>query len=250
MKKLLVGFLALSAHFVFAAYNDYHFEGIDPAWENMERIDIIKQFLPEDTMVFEAGAFDGNEAIAFAKLWPKGTIISFEANPTRFAAYQEKIAQYPNVRSFNLAVNTYNGVAPFYLCWGTGGTNPDFEGASSLLPASEGMKIHYMGPVINVPCVVLDDWCSDHDITHLDFMWLDLEGIELPLLQSSPNIFKTVKLIYTETNFQFFRQGMTQFADLHSFLTSRGFTIIAHWYREGLQGDAIYIRKELLQAHH
>lgn len=160
--------------------------------------------------------------------------------------YQQNAAGFPNMQGYNLAVSTYNGVAEFYLCWGSTGAEPAFEGASSLLPASESRKIDYQGPIIQIPCVIFDDWCDQNHIHSVDFMWLDLEGFELQFLKSSPQILKTTKVIYTETNFFGFRIGTTQYADLKSFLTSEGFELIAHWYHEGLQGDAIFVRRELL----
>ncbi len=249
MKKTLCCLLVFAAHHVFAVFNEPHFEGINSEWTQAvtvkKRLEIINQFLPDNPMVFEVGAFDGCESVTLAKLWPNGTIISFEANPSQFVKYQEKAIDFTNMHGYNLAVNTYNGTAEFYLCWGTNGTDPIYEGASSLLPSAESMKIHYMGPKITVPCVVLDDWCLSHQIDSFDFMWLDLEGFELPFLKSSPNILNTVKVIYTETNFYRFREGMTQYSDLKSFLESQGFTMIAHWYSEGLQGDAVFVRNEL-----
>lgn len=236
----------LSFSCAFAAYNDPRYEGIRPEWRDAdreERLSIIASLLPENPEVFEVGAYDGKDSVRLASKWPDGHVISFEANPHRFVEYEEKASHYPNMQGYNLAVNTYNGTADFYLCWGTGGTDPQFEGASSLLPASEAMKQHYMGPIITVPCVVLDDWCKEQHIDHFDFLWLDLEGFELPFLKSSPQILNTVKVIYTETNFFAFRNGMTQFASLKKFLESQGFRPIAHWYREGVQGDALFIRK-------
>jgi 2-O-methyltransferase len=251
LKKLICALLIFAISHVFAAFNDPHYEGINSSWANSDtsdkRLEIIRQFLPDSPMVFEVGAFDGGESVKFAKLWPNGTIVSFEANPKRFAQYQEKAINFSNMHGYNLAVNTYNGTAEFFLCWGTNGTDPIFEGASSLLPASESMKIHYMGPTITVPCVVLDDWCEKNHINAFDFIWLDLEGFELQFLKSSPRILSTIKVIYTETNFYEFRQGMSQYANLKYFLQSQGFEIVAHWFRESLQGDAIFVRRELLR---
>lgn len=250
MRTLVHALLILATNSIFAAFNDRYYEGISPKWAHSEtteqRLEIIQQFLPRNPRVFEVGAFDGKESVKFAKLWPNGVIISFEANPQRFAQYKEKARHFPNMHGYNLAVNSYNGTADFFLCWGTNGTDPIFEGASSLLPASKSMEIHYMGPKIQVPCVILDDWCAENQISAFDFMWLDIEGFELQFLESSPHILSTTKVIYTETNFYEFRQEMSQYKDLRFFLESQGFKLIAHWYREGLQGDAIFVRSELL----
>lgn len=250
MRNFICSIIALMNCTLFAAYNEFHYQGIYPLWEKAnavsERLEIINFFLPGNPTVFEAGAFDGHESVQFAKFWPNGRIISFEPNPSRFMNYQQNAAGIPNMQGYNLAVGTYNGVAEFYLCWGSSGLEPVFEGASSLLRPSESRKIDYQGPIIQVPCVIFDDWCAKNNVPSVDFMWLDLEGFELQFLKSSPQILKTTKVIYTETNFFGFRIGTTQYDELKAFLNAQGFEEIAHWYWEGLQGDAIFVRKELL----
>lgn len=253
--KLFSTYLALSIFStasIFSAYNDRLYEGINPNWIEIDanlqgRLNLINQFLPENPTVFEVGAKDGDDSVKLAKMWPTGTIISFEANPNQFQFYKEKAINFPNMLGYNLAVNTYNGFATFHLCWGTGGTDPVFEGASSLLAPSEAMAIHYMGPDITVPCVVFDDWCIENNVNSVDFIWLDLEGFESQFLNSSPHILSSVKVIYTETNFFKFREGTTQFLDLKKLLAQFGFEMIAHWYNEGLQGDAIFVKSSELR---
>jgi uncharacterized protein YfaT (DUF1175 family) len=107
------------------------------------------------------------------------------------------------------------------------------------------MRQHYQGPLIEVDCVILDDWCQANAVSGFDFMWLDLEGYELQALSKSLVILSTVNAIYVETNFQNFRVGMTQFVDLRKFLEGNGFKLLSHWYHDGLQGNAIFIKKEL-----
>lgn len=209
--------------------------------------DLIAKFLPDNPMVFEAGGHYGYDTVRFAKKWPQGIIISFEPNPHAFTKLLEATKNLDNVCARNLAVNNYNGIAVLNVCYGTNGDNPIFEGASSLLEPSEWMQIHYQGPKFEVPCVVLDDWCQENDIDHIDFMWLDLEGLELQVLKSSPKILTKVKVIYTETNFLEFRKGMTQYKDLKDFLESSGFQMLSHWYAEGFQGNAIFVKKELFR---
>ncbi len=208
-------------------------------------LEIIDKVIPENPMIFEAGGHYGVDTIKFAKKWPHSTIISFEPNPHAFEKHLETTRDFSNIHGFHLAVNNYNGTAILNVCYGTTGDDPIFEGASSLLEASEGMKIHYQGPKVEVPCVVLDDWCRENGVENIDFMWLDLEGLELQILKCSPKILKTVKVIYTETNFYKFRKGTTKYKDLRAFLQKSGFKVLAHWYNENLQGNAIFVRQEL-----
>lgn len=238
----------LPCNLLFSYFNERLYEGINAAWKNHEtveeRLQIVAQFLPENPIVFEVGAKDGEESVKFAKMWPRGTILSFEANKNQFVKYLTKSEYFSNMQGYNLAVNTYNGFATFHLCWGSNGDDPIFEGASSLLEPFGPYINDYKGPKITVPCVIFQDWCRNHAVQAIDFIWLDIEGFELQLLKSSPEIFKTVKVIYTETNFAKFRDGTTQFVDLKNYLESVGYQLVAHWYNEGLQGDAIFIRKE------
>lgn len=229
-------------------FNTYGYEGVRE-FEHYAggRLGLVAKFLPENPNVFEAGAHYGEDSVVLAKTWPKGTVLSFEPNPHAFKMFLDRTKDVSNIQGYELAVGNYNGTATLYVCYGTNGNEPQyFDGASSLLVPSEGQKIHYQGPEVEVPCVILDDWCNDHGIDRLDFMWIDLEGMELQLLSASPEILKTVKVIYTETNFYGFREGTTQYADLKAFLEQQGFTVIAHWFTHGLQGDAVFVRNELL----
>jgi 2-O-methyltransferase len=227
-------------------YLERRYEGLNALWKAAEDVEsrllIVGEFIPENPTIFEAGAYDGNESVKMAQHWPQGRIIAFEPNPNIFARFQEKTFGFENIVGYPLAVNTYDGGAKFYLCRGSSGTETIYEGASSLLKFVKHREADCEGPVINVSCVVLDHWCEENEVEAIDFMWLDLEGFEMQFLKSSPKILDTVKVIYTETNHQKLREGMTQFKELNSFLETKGFRVIAHWFNEGYQGDAIFVR--------
>ena len=212
-------------------------------YENENKLDVIDKYMPENPIIFEAGGHYGEDSKVLARRWRNANVITFEPNPNAFEKLCSATINIPTIFSYNLAVNNYNGIAILNVCYGSTGDDPVFEGASSILPAAECMEIHYQGPKVEVPCVILDDWCLSNNVDHIDFMWLDLEGLELQVLESSPKILETVKIIYTETNFFEFRKGTTQYGQLEKFLLKNGFTMVAHWYNKGLQGDALFIRK-------
>jgi len=222
----------------------FQFEGLFEQLYRAGRYNLIEKLIAPDDVILEAGGFDGGDTIHLAKIVPHGKIISFEPNPTRFEELVEKTKGIWNVETYPLALGERNEMIPFYLCHGTT-NNPAFDGASSILPASKVMKKNYEGPTINVPCVILDDWCRNHAISKIDFMWLDLEGYELQMLKSSPRILSTVKAIYVETNFFEFRKGMTMYPALRSFLEKKGFRMLSHGYYKGFQGNAIFVRNDL-----
>lgn len=210
---------------------------------NQKRLDLISFFLPEDPVIIQGGGHYGSETVSFARTWAHGKIISFEPNPHAFEILSSKTSNYTNIQVHNIALNDHSGIAPFYLCYGSTGKDKVFEHASSLLEPSKNMKVHYQGPVINVDCVLLDQWCLENKVDHIDLLKLDIQGAELQVLRSSPEILKNVKCISVHTNIFPFRVGTTQYHDLKNFLENSGFQLLTHWYREGLEGDAIFVNK-------
>ena len=201
-------------------------------------------FSSENPVIIQAGGHYGSETVSFAQHWPKGKIIAFEPNPHAFAILSSTTSSSNNVQIYNTALNDYSGKAPFYLCYGSSGEDPAFEHASSLLKPSACMEVHYQGPVINVECVLLDQWCYENQVDHVDFLCLNLQGAELQVLRSSPEVLKSVRCIAVHTNLFPFRTGTTQYVDLKNCLEESGFQFLTHWYREGLDGDAIFVKKD------
>lgn len=220
------------------------YEG-DPQYSSKSLYGLIKTFLDDRPIVLEAGAHEGENTSSFAELWPEGQILAFEPNPRALSLVREVCKDYSNVRPFQLALDLEEGIKNFYLCQGPA-KQTEVEGASSLLPSSEYMQYHYQGDVIPVQCVVVDQWCQSNQIPKIDFMWLDLEGKELDVLKGAKNILKTTRVIYTETNFQEFRTNGAQYHELRRFLEEQGFEMIAHWYLDQWQGNALFVKRELL----
>lgn len=216
---------------------------IDIAW--------LPQFLPYNPIIVEAGAFLGNETHRQAKQWPKGRIFALEPNPQAFEQLQKKMQEgsVANVELHNLALNTYNGIAFLNVCLGMKGDDPAFGYASSLLPLMKEMEVYCKGPQVIVPCTVLDDWCEENQIDHIDLLRLELEGLELHVLQSSPHILQNTKVIYVKTLMHPHRIGMTQYAELKSFLEKANFVLLSHWYQPGIMGHAIFLSRELFDAY-
>jgi len=208
---------------------------------------IFEKYLTKTPVIFEAGGFDGSDTVRFASEFPDGLIITFEPNPDSFEKLKNRVQGFDNVWANQLAVNNVNGEVLFYVCHGTYGKDPSFAGASSVLKPTKNMEIHYMGPRIKVLCVKLDDWCAENRVDYIDFMWLDLEGLELRVLKGALEILKSVKIIYTETNMFMFRKGTVQYHELKSFLIKHGFKEVVHWFTPGLQGNAIFVREEIFE---
>ncbi len=217
---------------------------------NYSKIDLswIVQFLPYNPVIIEAGAYCGEQTVYAAKVWPHSRlIVAFEPNPRAFAELQKNIdkAKVSQVRAYNLAIQSYEGTTDLYLCRGPHGKDRLREHESSVLPPING----WPEPRIEVPCTVLDDWCQQNQIDQVDILRLELEGLELEVLKSSPRILKNTKIIIVPSFFRPYRERTVNYFELKAFLTQAHFVPLAHWYERDERGLAVYISQELFDAY-
>lgn len=221
------------------------FEGSFSAWKEKKH-ELLSLFLPKRPTILEAGGHHGEETKRLLDLWPEGQVFVFEPNPFAFQELVRNLGSYANVQAYNKALFSIDGKRPFYLCYGTNGNDPVFDRASSLLKPSFEMEIHYQGPIVHVDCISLKSFSQRYPALLIDYMCLNLQGVELAVLESFPEILNQLSCISIHTNLYPFRIGMTQYNKLNEFLEKNGFQMLAHWFLDGLDGEAIYIKKELL----
>lgn len=203
-----------------------------------KELEIVAKFLPENPMILEAGAHYGEDTVKLSKKWPKGKIFAFEPNPKAFERLREEVKNQTNVTIFPFGLFSKTAEIGFWV-------NPGDEGASSILEDNRLPEFteYYKGAYqIPIFCMNLDEWAKKEGITHIDYMWLDLEGVEGQVLSSAPNILKTVQVISTEVNFRRFRKEMTLFSELELFLKSQGFILYKLMGTPGWQATAIFRR--------
>lgn len=220
-----------------------------------EAIFYAAPFLPENPVIVEAGTAGGADTKMFKELWPNSVIYGFEAHPDSYEGTINNLAEFSNVYIYPLALSDTNGTTTFYLSQENGGassllkdnfsniTYPDYFDIEE--PPEEG---HYQDLPITVQTVTLDSFLAKKGIKKIDFVWLDTEGAELMILSGATNYLKEASALSVEVNFQEFRKGMTQFADLNKFLTDQDFELKYIWspHFDKWQGVALYVKKSRL----
>jgi FkbM family methyltransferase len=242
----------------------------------------IKQFLPINPRIIDAGAHIGVDTIEMSRIWEKGRIYAFEPVPTLFSelvkntTYIRRIQYFQilsenlhnflikknkyflrivlsslkgifikrsylrNIECINLALAERSGSTEMFISSGVS------DGSSSLLKPTGHLIEHpdtYFNDTISVNTTTIDTWADSRHITFIDMLWLDLQGYELSVLKSSPNILKMVKVIHTEVSVRQQYEGAPLYAELREWLEIQGFSVImeaipASW--DG--GNVLFIR--------
>jgi FkbM family methyltransferase len=225
----VIAVLLLTIVNVQAENPQFKFEGIlGNRSENINNMNgHARAFLPYNPVIVEIGAYTGTGTLDLAASYPYGTIFAFEPDPKAYAQLAQNMQSLKNVFTINLAVNTINGSA--ILCG---------NGVRASL-----LNLENTASGIDVPCVVLDEWCKYNGVNHIDFLRLDVGGLEWQIFQSSPNILKTVNVLLMKTHLSPSRKSIVSFPLLKSLLENQGFKLLSHWYEEGKEGEAIFVRK-------
>lgn len=210
-------------------------------------LDHIKTYLSNSPIIIEAGAFNGTDTIRLAKQWPAGTIHAFEPVPTLYETLVKNTAAYPHIHCYPLALSDSNGTAQLYVA-----EKQDKPGkpsqASSLLSPKERLR---HSPItfpstIQVPTITLDTWAEQYHVDHIDFAWLDIQGKEVAVLQASPRMVRTLKIIYLEVSFIESYAGQPLYQDVQQWLLSQGFEEIGRDFTNTTDwffGNSLWIRK-------
>lgn len=203
-------------------------------------IEYFKQFLPENPVIFEAGAHKGKDTVKLSKIWPEGKIYAFEPVPELYQKLRENTKKLKNVHTYMIALGEISGTNRLYISSGTS------DGSSSLLSPKEHLNVYptvKFDKLLQVKTITLDEWAKTNNINNIDFMWLDLQGMELKVLKSGLTLLKTVKVIYTEAMIVEQYEGQNLYPDIKEWLQDQGFYIEIEKFFRG-SGNILFVRKD------
>ncbi|GAB4455112.1 MAG: hypothetical protein OHK0036_18790 [Bacteroidia bacterium] len=200
--------------------------------------EIIKQFLPENPIVLEAGAHIGRDTVKMARLWPQAQIHAFEPAPSLFEQLNQNTAEFSNIHCYSYALSDHNGNALFYESHG-------INAISSLHKPNDYFKDKATFIPITVQTITIDSWAAQYQVPHIDFMWLDLQGHELIALQGALQILKTTRVILTEINLVQRYENAIVYHELRQWLADHNFELRQEALHKKDWGNALFIAKNL-----
>lgn len=206
----------------------------------------IAPYLPCNPLIVEAGAFTGKDSLFLHAFWPEATLHVFEPVTEIFELLCETVRPHPNIHTHPYALGAHTGNAPMHIS-----AHPDKPGrpypAASLLAPKERLswsKVTYPS-TRQVATITLDDWAVQQAIDRIDFLWLDVQGYALPILQASLRILATVRVIYVEVEFIEAYEHQKTYLDVKAWLEQHGFSMIGQDFDDMQQwffGNALFIR--------
>jgi 2-O-methyltransferase len=201
----------------------------------------LKQILPDDAVILEAGVCDGRDTLEFANEFPRGTIYGFECEPNFYKEATLKVGSRNNVKLFPLALSDKDGLVSYHVSI----LNNSITGSGSILPPKLHTEIHpdiKFPTVITVEATTIQNWAIKNNVQRIDFMWLDLQGAELKALHGAGEILDSVSAIFTEVSLIETYDGVPLYGELKRFLSTRGFRVEREFLPYKDMGNVFFVR--------
>lgn len=178
--------------------------------------------------ILEAGSSDGVDTVRLAMQFPAHQIYAIEPIVEQFEVTKAKTSNLENVKNFNFALSTNTGLAEMYV--GKSGKGIEGMGSSSLLEPTrhtdEFPEITFNSKQ-PVNAVTLEDFCALHDVSFVDLLWLDVQGLELKLIKRSEDFLKKrVNLIHMEVSRVELYRGSALYSEVMSYMNKIGFAAL------------------------
>lgn len=139
-------------------------------------IELCKEYISGASIVLDIGANIGLHSIYFSGLAKDGCILSFEPSLTTFSILVSNVADISNIVPINLAVCDEGKIADFY--------HTSDNAYSSLMDTKRKEVVS----VIKVPCMSVDDVVSGLHLNRVDFVKIDVEGLEHEVLNGMSEV--------------------------------------------------------------
>lgn len=204
-----------------------------------------RHYIPALGTIIDAGANQGQFAIAANYFYPSAQIHSFEPLPDVFPILQHNTRKLSGITTYNIALGNANGKLEFY--------SNAYSHASSALKVSAIQKSLLpktaASRTIETPVQRLDDLDLEFQLNSPALLKMDVQGFEKEVLKGARNILPHIDYLLFESSFVQLYDGEPLFDEMHSFVKELGFELIApvgflqSEKLQILQMDLLYKRK-------
>jgi FkbM family methyltransferase len=207
--------------------------------------EVCAEYLPVNPIIIEAGAYDGSNTRDFCRFWPDCQVYAFEPVPSAYERLVEVAKEFPlQIHPQPMALSGETGTAEMHVS--VTGISGGEQSSSLLPPGATREEFPFVGfreETITVQVTRLDDWSLAHGVSRIDFLWLDLQGMELAALECCGVVLSGVSVIHCEVQNVPLYQGATLYPDIAEWLQRRGFRVAREAiFRRG--GNVLFVRRK------
>lgn len=188
----------------------------------MNKDDIKKLINCPAPIIFEIGCADGGDTEDFVRTFSDSNfrMYCFEPEPTNIEIFKSRNFN-DNVKLFEGAVGDYSGYIEFNRSRLSGDYNALRYSGSINKPKEHLNEWPFIifDEKTTVPITTLDSFCNSNNISHVDFIWADVQGAEDKLIKGGVEILKNTRYLYTEySNKEYYtgQMGLTSLLDVIS----------------------------------
>lgn len=192
-----------------------------------------EKFHDQPIIIFDVGAANLDDSVAYKKTLPHATIYSFECN-NDWLENNIKVATENGIFYNHIAISDSNGPIEFHASEILNGVYWPFSG--SLCKPVDQTRFVWK-PTYNVYGVTLEHFCTQYKV-HPTFIHMDIQGAELRAMKSIGH-YKPKYLLAEICEFNTDYQTGTNYHEWLNYMNSIGYTEIYNY-----QWDALYELRE------
>jgi len=205
----------------------------------------IENNLSKDSVVVEGGLHLGKDTEFFCEYFNKGKIYGFEPIPILFEAAKKRVERFKNVTLYKKGLSDKSGTSIMHVS--EINNQIDQAGSSSLLPPKIHLSFHpdvKFNNTINIETINLDDWFLETKPDKIDFMWLDIQGVEPLVLAAAPIILSKTKYLYTEVSHIEMYENAILYPEFKIFLENSNFEMLFEDFPWKDMGNVLFRNKD------
>jgi FkbM family methyltransferase len=172
-----------------------------------------RRLISDAKIIFDVGANVGQTAKTYRRLFPQAEIWSFEPFPASFEALRRSVLDqrfYPQPLALSDRI-----------------TSAALNIGAVSITNSLLRRQSDTGETVEIQTDTIDHFCSEHGISNIDILKVDVEGAEDRVFRGARSLFarQAIRSVFVEVYFSPVYEGMPLFWNLQAQLSDLGFSL-------------------------
>ncbi len=184
--------------------------------------DLNSLIATQTPVVLDVGANVGQSIMTFREIWPDSRVTGFEPDPRLALRLRRNWDGIPGITIVEAAVSDRNSRQDLFRY-----ADP---AQNSLFDRDNRSWFHAeVTDSVDVECFTLDNYCSQHSITHVDLLKADVQGAEFQVILGATGLLESRQIAYVvlELTFGDSYDGAARPHKIFELMESHGYVLVA-----------------------